>query len=241
MRVPSSKRAPKGSQKWLQTLVNECLVNECPEMLLLPSGKLQSKPSDIQWLSPLQSDEYAEYGDQCAIDRLGIKLKRCQLEQFWPKRGPRWDGLAKTFDGKIILVEAKSRTKEMEGKGSKSQNQNSIQTIDDSLHKTRQFLNADSGAAAWIDSSYYQYANRLAHLYFLAELNGIDAYLMMIYFLNDKEQEGPRQISEWEEAIRKQNACLGLPNDHRLSDRVIPSYPDVAKIRDVVNGKRRKT
>ncbi len=225
MRVKCKEPATKGSQKWLQTL-----VNECREMLPLPPGKLQSKPSDIQWLSPLQSDEYAEYRDQCAIDRLGITLKQCPLEQFWPKRGPQWDGLAKTCDDKMILVEAKSRTKEMEGRGSTSQNQNSKQIIGRSLHRTRQFLNADRGAADWISSPYYQYANRLAHLYLLAELNDIDAYLMMIYFLNDKEQNGPRQSSEWKEAIRKQNSCLGLCNNHRLSDRVITLYPDVTEM-----------
>ena len=218
------KPATKGSQKWLQIL-----VNECPEMLPLPSGKLQSKPLGIQWFSPLQSDEYAEYGDQCAIDRLGITLKQCPLEQFWPKRGPQWDGLAKICDGKIILVEAKSHIPEMGGSGSGA-NLESRQIIGRSLHRIRQFLNADRGAADWIDSPYYQYANRLAHLYLLAELNDIDAYLMMIYFLNDKEQNGPRQSSEWKEAIRKQNSCLGLCNDHRLSDRVITLYPDVTEM-----------
>lgn len=93
-----------------------------------------------------------------------------------------------------------------------------------------QFLGANTAVVDWGKHPYYQYANRLAHLYLLTELNGIDAYLMMIYFLNDKEQKGPCQISEWEEAIRKQNICLGLPNNHRLSDRVIPLYPDVEEM-----------
>ena len=35
--------------------------------------------------------------------------------------------------------------------------------------------------APW-DAPFYQYANRLAHLYFLRQLNGLDATLLFLYF-----------------------------------------------------------
>ena len=229
MRTPQPSTS-KGSQKWLQIL-----VNECPDLLPPLPGRLQLKTSDIQWRSPLQCDKYAEYRDKQFLDRLGIKLKNYPLNQFWPPRGPQWDGLAKTGAGKIILVEAKSHIREMQGGGSQAKDPKSWQTISSSLNMTRQSLGVNPGAADWISSPYFQYANRLAHLYLLVKLNGIDAYLMMIYFLNDKEQDGPDQISQWEEAIRKQNACLGLPDDHHLSGRVISLYPDVCNIKQRVS------
>ena len=37
---------------------------------------------------------------------------------------------------------------------------------------------------------FYQYANRLAHLYFLKELNGIDAALVFVYFTGDTTING---------------------------------------------------
>ena len=222
--------AEKGSRKWLQIL-----VNECPDLLLPLPGRLQSKPSDIQWLSPRQCDGYNEYKDGKFLNRLEIELEQCPRNEFWPEGGPRWDGLAKTGAGKIILVEAKSRIGEMQSGGSQARDPESRKTISSSLNMTRQFLGVNPGAADWISSPYFQYANRLAHLYLLVELNGIDAYLMMIYFLNDKEQRGPDQISQWEKAIREQNACLGLPDDHPLSNRVIHLYPDVCDIKQRVS------
>ncbi len=229
MRIPQLP-ASKGSKKWLQIL-----VNECPNLLPPLPGRLQLKTSDIQWSSPLQCDGYFEYQDDKFLNRLEIDLEQYPLNEFWPKRGPQWDGLAKTGAGKIILVEAKSHIGEMQSGGSRATDPKSRQTISSSLNMTRQSLGVNPGAADWISSPYFQYANRLAHLYLLVKLNVIDAYLMMIYFLNDAEQKGPTQISEWEEAIREQNACLGLPDDHHLSGRVISLYPNVRDIKQRVS------
>jgi hypothetical protein len=55
---------------------------------------------EIEWRSPLAEDDYAEYRDQCFLDRLGIKPS-IPLEFFWPSRGPQWDGLARTPSKKI--------------------------------------------------------------------------------------------------------------------------------------------
>ena len=60
----------------------------------------------IEWLSPLASDNYAEYSDEAFIDLLGGQLSQRKLASFWPKRGPVWDGLGRTDQGHLILVEA---------------------------------------------------------------------------------------------------------------------------------------
>jgi len=65
----------------------------------------------IEWLSPVKSDEYAEYYDEEFLERLGVSNVRVPLHSFWPRSGPRWDGLARTDSGKVILVEAKAGMK----------------------------------------------------------------------------------------------------------------------------------
>jgi len=61
----------------------------------------------IDWLSPVAPDDNnAEYFDREFLNRLGVSDLKVPLSDFWPKGGPRWDGLAKTESGKLILVEA---------------------------------------------------------------------------------------------------------------------------------------
>jgi len=86
----------KGSQKWIQKL-----VNEKPD-LLNSLIKIQLNLSDtdtITWLSPLAEDGYSEYQDQAFLDLLSITLPKISLSDFWPLKGPAWDGLGKSKTG----------------------------------------------------------------------------------------------------------------------------------------------
>jgi hypothetical protein len=127
----------KGSQKWIQKLVNEkpALLNSyILEELRLP------KSEQICWLSPLKSDNYAEYSDQDSLDRLGVSLKKKPLADFWPENGPQWDALGKSNYGKLFLVEAKSHIGELSSFiGAKG---NSLNKILQSLSETKTFLNS---------------------------------------------------------------------------------------------------
>jgi hypothetical protein len=95
-RFPQAK-AEKGSQKWLQILVNE--KQEFLNSLVCDSLNFAENES-VEWRSPLKSDDYAEYRDQAFLDRLDIKLEKEPLNQFWPIRGPQWDALACISSGK---------------------------------------------------------------------------------------------------------------------------------------------
>lgn len=211
-----------GSQKWLQLM-----VNECPELLnAVVAPALGIPPGAIQWRSPLRADEYAEYRDDGVLRLLNLRLPhRGLVGDFWPERGPQWDALGQTDGGRIILVEAKAYIDEMRS-GPSGAGRSSRRLIDASLRETQRFLGADEGVS-WADSEFYQYANRLAHLYLLAQLNGLDAWLVMLYFRNDVAMGGPERIRHWEEAIAAEHAALGLPMQHPLAGRVAHLYPNV--------------
>jgi hypothetical protein len=59
-------------------------------------------PSErIEWLSRRKADDYAD--DESFQEQLGATALRVPLHEFWPKSGPRWDALARTDQGKLIL------------------------------------------------------------------------------------------------------------------------------------------
>lgn len=216
--------ANRGTRRWLQALVNSAARSLLDAAI---AERLPRHPgSRIEWRSPLREDHYAEYSDQEFVERLlgaphsagvpglpppGRQLPR-PLAEFWPRFGPQWDGLAVVNTGRgartMLLVEAKSHIPEMAAAPAQARGELALRHIRSSLDATRSFLEVRT-AADW-STSFYQYANRLAHLYWLRELNGVDAYLVNLFFLNDAELNGPRTAAEWQAASRLQEAFLGL-------------------------------
>lgn len=218
----AQEMALRGSQLWLQQIVS-CNAERLNKII---RKRLHlEKNIGITWLSPRPGDNYAEYRDEDFIVLLDIELK-FPLESFWPERGPVWDGLAKTSDGKILLVEAKAHARELKS-CIKAKAPSSCALINKSLGEAKDFFHA-SPMADWTEP-YYQYANRLAHLYFLREKNGIDAYLLFLYFMNDIAMNGPRSQSEWESIIDEVHEHLDVARE-QLGERVIDIYTDVSKL-----------
>ena len=219
--------AKKGSQKWLQQLVNDrpdLLVRELTPALRLAPG------DRILWLSPIESDVYSEYSDSAFLELLDINLQKNSLEMFWPKRGPVWDGLGHTGAGDFILLEAKAHIGEMVSPPTAA-GHTSVPKIRKSLVDTKKFLGSKS-LHDWA-RTFYQYTNRLAHLYLLRELNGLPAYLVFLYFVNAADVAGPKTREEWEGAIKLLHNFLGI-NRHKLSAYVIDVYIDVGELDSVV-------
>jgi hypothetical protein len=73
---------------------------------------------------------------------------------------------------------------------------------------------------------FYQYTNRLAHLYFLRTLNKVDAHLIYVYFINAKDVWGPTTKEEWIGAIKLMESFLGLQK-HNLSKYMHHVFVDV--------------
>jgi hypothetical protein len=170
----------------------------------------------IDWRSPREDDDYAEYYDQAFLDRLGVDRLTMSLEEFWPKSGPRWDGLARTTDGKVILIEAKAHIDEAVDFRSKASPE-ALRRIVNRLDEAKSAFRA-SKDACW-HTPLYQMANRLAHLHYLAGINGKDAYLVFIDFANAPDVPQPASREEWQGATRLAHKCLGL-KDSRLARRV---------------------
>ena len=226
-----ARKGHKGSEMWLRKL-----VNDCPELLngeIARRSESRISADNIRWVSPIRDEEYREYYGSYFIDKLGIKLDKYPLDLFWPTRGrgATWDGLGKTADSQVLLLEAKSYVGEESGSNrrcrAKGDGRNKIRCA---CGKVKGFLKADP-CSDWL-GDHYQFANRLAHLYLLHSLNGVPTFLVMLYFLNDKEMGGPSTVAEWQAAIEKEERALGIPENHKLSKYVIPAFLDVGEIRN---------
>ena len=117
--------------------------------------------------------------------------------------------MARTSAGWSLLIEAKANVPEFDSNPTGASGR-SLTKIREALEETRSFLRVRSDTD-WT-RCFYQYANRLAHLYFLKELNGIDAALVFIYFTGDTTVSGVNPVSRegWEAAIGLATNHLGV-------------------------------
>lgn len=218
----------KGSLKCTQKLIN----NNDSFLNNKIRGKLAAgKTFDIDWLSPLAEDDYAEYRDAAFIKRLGIDKLEVSLNEFWPRMGPQWDALGKSNNDIILLVESKANIPEIISSPTGAAAEKSIKKINNSLKETKKYINAvkKENNVDW-SGYFYQYTNRIAHLYFLRVLNNISTYLINIYFINDKSVNGPKNKEEWLGAIKVVKNYLGIKKNHKLSDYMIDLFIDLEEI-----------
>lgn len=204
----------KGSLKWLQIAVNHAPHTLQPTHL-----------PDITWLSPLQADELAEYRDGAFLERLSLEPLRSDLQAFWPRGGPQWDALGMTDHGPV-LVEAKAHLSEFFSPGTQA-SEESRRKICASLNRVKSDLGVTS-ATDW-SQTFYQYTNRIAHLWWLRQ-HGIDARLLFVSFLNDTEMSGPRYRETWDAAFATADHALGLKAKHRLSRYICHMTPDIRQL-----------
>ncbi|MDP8268328.1 MAG: hypothetical protein P9L97_06315 [Candidatus Tenebribacter davisii] len=218
------KLGKKGSLKWIQILVNQhqYLLNS-----LIQSSKLEI--GNIEWVSPLAKDKYAEYRDKTFLKQLGLVDYTSDLKDFWPNHGPQWDALAKTTDKRqYLLVEAKANIPEFVSPPTSAKAVNSIEKINMALCRTKNFI-ASKSKSDW-SQYFYQYCNRLAHLFFMRKVLKKDAYLIFIYFVGDHTVKGPMTQGEWESAIKVMKQYLGIDKKHKLSKFILNVFIDVKSL-----------
>jgi len=199
----------KGSQRWIQWFVNQSVAVLNESIGLGP----------INWRSPLAKDDYAEYRDSAFLTLLGVG-EQCALDAFWPRGGPQWDALGMSEDGVAVLVEAKAHLNELYSPPSMAGEQ-SLELIQTSLAQAAAALGVRPGYD-W-SKQFYQYANRLAHGYFL-NTSGIEAKVVFLYFVGDSDVHGPATRSEWETAVTVVQSALGLTAEPSF---VVDAFIDV--------------
>jgi hypothetical protein len=209
----------RGSLKWIQRAVNE----QWPT-LNHPIAKCVGDNA-ITWLSPLATDDFAEYRDSSFLTLIGQSQLIAPLKTHWPSRGPQWDALGKTSRGDVLLVEAKAHIAEMCSPGTAASG-DSRTLIDGTLALLAQHLDTNSARAPWTDY-FYQLANRLAHLHFLRE-HGVPSWLVLVNFVGDDEMRGPATSETWEAAYEVAFHAMGLRKRHALSPFIIHVYPSIS-------------
>jgi len=165
------------SEHWMRVAVNECteaLNARIAELFGWGSGE------SIHWLSPVVEDEYAEYFDGEFLQRLGLPPLAVSLSTFWPASGPRWDGLAKTSSGKILLVEAKAYVEE---------------AVDYRSHAGSESLGRIHAALAEAKQAFGA---------------ALEAYLLFLNFADAPDGPEPCSVEQWRGANRLVKKCLGL-------------------------------
>ena len=212
-----------GSLKDIQVLVNK---NQVLIDTLIKSAFTEFVNDDILWTSPLENDEYAEYRDDDFLVKVGLDPNEIQLDKFWPARGPQWDALAYTVGGKILLIEAKANIPEFVSQATCA-GEISKALIVKFLNETKDFLNINNDID-W-SGKFYQYTNRLAHLYFLREKCKKQTFLINIYFIGDETVSGPETKQEWDGAIKVLNSYLGLSR-HKLSKYMADIFIDINEL-----------
>jgi hypothetical protein len=200
-----SSTEARGSLRWIREF-----VNDRPRMLdrAIDEASEGRLTTPVTWRSPLASDGYKEYWDRAFLDLIGVELAKRPLGDFWPRGGPHWDGLGLSDSGEPILVEAKANIAEVISSPSGAVADASKDSIAAALEETAEFLGATS-TCDW-SGTFYQYANRLAHLYLFREVNNIPAWLVSIYFIGDRDVRGPETEAEWRAAIQVLEGALGI-------------------------------
>jgi len=205
-------RAKRGSQCQIQTQVNFCEEAFSKRVLSLLSP-LPPAEARLRWVSPLAKERFNEYQDAEFLEKLELGDNSARLKEFWPTGGPCWDALAIVDcinPHGVVLVEAKSHISEMNSECKAGKD--SRERIEKSLAETALSLQVKM-TSSWTDT-YYQIANRYAHLFFLREKAKIPAWLVNVYFTNDQSIDHveltPRSADEWRDKLKQVKEQMGI-------------------------------
>jgi len=229
-RVPADALVrDRKSQLWIQELVNE-FPNTLNDQLASCFGNDDLR--DVRWVSPIKP-KYTEYREDF-LNIFGIELTRTPLQDFWPRRGPRWDaiGLIRGEAGMpkplaFVLVEAKAHIAEADSPKTYAAGDR-LELIRHSLDQTKKALHIAT-TVDWSDK-YYQYTNRLAFWHLLRNLNGIETYLVNVYFTNAPDVERSADENQWKCAVRRIHAQLGIPVGALPNDSIGDCFIDASKL-----------
>lgn len=156
---------------------------------------------------------------------------RIKWKKFWPPSGKQhhWDAVGRILmegEWEWLLVEAKSHLTEIKTE-CKASERGGRPKIRKAFNETKRALGIPEDAD-WL-TGYYQFANRIAALYFLTRHHEIGR-LLFVYFCGDSvpNKVCPASENEWLETISQQDEHLGLSICHPLADRVHKAFLPIA-------------
>jgi hypothetical protein len=208
--------AARGSQLQIQIYVNR-RHDELTAAALTALPTLAEQAAKISWVAPLASSGFSEPRDRDFLAAVGLEDRAESLAKFWPLGGPVWDALAivklRSGDKGVILAEGKSYPREMRTAGGCTATaERSIEMIREGLRVTQQWLGVSATPETWM-GPLYQHANRLAHLYWLREVEGVEAWFCHLLVLDDPTHHAAG-AGEWSDAVREAEHELGLGGRH---------------------------
>jgi hypothetical protein len=209
----------RGSQLQVRLYVNEH-TDALTAAVIDQISDLADRAGSVEWRAPL-APRFEEPRDGAFLAAVGRQDLATSLHEFWPARGPVWDALAIVHlrDGGqgILLCEGKSHPAEIYAGGTKA-SEGSRMRIGAALAATQDWLGVPHDPERWMDplrpaerghSSVYQSANRYAHLYWLRELAGVEAWLCHLLFVDDPSY-GATSRECWDKRLPEIEHDLGL-------------------------------
>lgn len=230
IQLTNDKNVAKGSKLLIQHYVNN-KTSDFNKLILMNSPSLLSfidKELSITWNSPLKENNYKEYRNEFLEQFNQWTDKRSELEKYWARKGPQWDGIA-TIEGKgnqkgLLLVEAKAHVNEMKSK-IKAVDSDSKSLIETTLKEVMEKLQSNASLDVWLNH-YYQLTNRLAYLYIMNEKLGIPTWLVLCNFVEDTTHIST-DLNKWINNYQEIYSKMDIDNTSSLLfNRIITIYPD---------------
>lgn len=208
----------KGSERHIDVLLNS------PEKLNA-LDKIESIDFHVkEVIAPLKDEHYSEISNVKILEALNLSDHIKELDDFWPRQGHHWDGVALAKDGTVLLIEAKAHISEMDSSPMDDSNSSTANLRIKSLEETAKHLGATFSKDDWTGVK-YQTANRLAFAYFLAVKMKKPARVVYIMFQGDKQMsDGEIETTEaWGAKFQEAFRILGLPTDDSESGKKVKS------------------
>ena len=191
-------------------------------------------PGTIEWIDFNFSDKNEPLNRDQELKGLeffsGNEEVMDKWKSFWPQTGnaQNWDAIGRIDYGdhkEWLLVEAKAHIGEIISSCGASEESKAI--IRSALEKTQAAFGSNQPVKNWMNQ-YYQYANRLAMIYFLMKEcdQPVKARLLFIYFYGDQREKVkcPQNEMEWRESITRIHNSLGINENSELMARVHHLY-----------------
>jgi hypothetical protein len=165
---------------------------------------------EIQWLSPLTSDNYKEY----QLNEIANKIPHHKLREvdwsFWPKNQPKWDAIGISPDDTLIMVEAKAHVNEFVSDKCRATKPHSRDIIEENI---KDILGHNP---VWMNK-YYQTANRMVFVNKLHNL-GIKVLLVYLCFVNDVSHIPEDKETVWDVKVN------AMYKNHPIPDNLASLY-----------------